>query len=109
MSNIKIIKMSGNEKKGNDMNTISVKVGRRSPAHHHDRNKSVVKAYRAGYPQKNIAAKIDVSVRQVANIINKMCKSNMQRQKWYDEHEANAVKYRTSRQHSQHRFKPFSK
>ena len=48
MSNIKIIKMSGNEKKGNDMNTISVKVGCRSPAHHHDRNKSVVKAYRAG-------------------------------------------------------------
>ena len=69
----------------------------------------MVKAYRSGYPQKSIAAKIGVSVRQVANIINKMCKSNMQRQKWYDEHEANAVKYRTGRQHSQHRFKPFSK
>jgi len=53
-------------------------------------------AYRSGYPQKSIAAKIGVSVRQVANIINKMCKRNMQRQKWYDEHEANAVKYHVS-------------
>ena len=66
MSNIKIIKMSGNHVKLNDTKPISGKVGRRSPAHHHDRNKSVVKSYRAGYPQKNIAAKIDVSVRQVA-------------------------------------------
>ena len=122
MSSIKLIDLSGNERKGKEKNTtststnhnnkiqtIKIKVGRRSPAHHESRNKSVVKAYRSGYPQKNIAAKIGVSVRQVANIINKMCKSSSQRQKWYDEHEANAVKYRTGRQQSQHRFKPLAK
>ena len=107
-SNIKIIKVSGNEKKRKEKKIISVKVGRRTPAHHDARNQSIVKAYRAGYPQKRIATKAGLSVRQVSNIINKVCSNNKERQKWYDEHEFNAVKYRSGRQESQSRFKPFS-
>jgi len=89
MSSIKLIDLSGNELKGkekhttsrstntiNKTQTITIKVGRRSPAHHETRNKSVVKAYRSGYPQKSIAAKIGVSVRQVANIFFLKCVFN---------------------------------
>lgn len=87
-------------------NVIAIRVGRRKAAHHTKRNRLVLKAYRAGHPRRHIAKKVQLSERQISNIISNLSTTRKQRQQWYDEHEENAVKYRTKRQHSQHRFRP---
>ena len=112
---VKLIRLSdsGHEEKSSDRKSstehrsdIVVPLTRRSPAFKTKRNKQIVKAYRAGFPRKYIAKRKSISERQIANILNKMSTSSQQRQQWYDEHEENAQKHRTGRQHTQRRFRP---
>lgn len=86
--------------------TSRATVSRKSPEHLTRRNADMVKLYKAGIPLQVISEKAKVSQRQIRNILQSSAKTSEQRQRWYDLHEKNAVRYRSKRQRSQNRFKP---
>ena len=79
---------------------------RRSHAHLEERDTNVVKMYRAGLPLKHIATEVGLSERRVRALVAASARTPGQRQRWFDEHERRAVKFRSRRQASQRRFAP---